>query len=524
MPPGALGSGEPTCQGARPRHRARVPAGRLRRRRAADQPGRGRRRDRRDPAHVGGFEGYYKNEEATQEPLPRAAGTGRAISPTGTPTAGSTSRAAPMNGSGSTARTSPPPRSRPSSPAIPASGPSPSTRCPTTRSATGSWRRSSCRDRRRVRPGGLRRLSSTASPISDEVAPGLRPGRRRAPQAGQHEDRQAAAAPGGVAGRNVFWRPRRATGCAHSTTTTGSGSIRSSAERRCRLGQRRHGARVDDRCSDGLRCVDRQGDRQRALAARPDPYRRPVDPGDVPGGSTAVPGRGTPATATRFRNQFRLCSSRGPAHLRLRQPLLPSEDALIRHQRPRRSRRPLGRRRRETPGYYISGRSTPTSPTRRSTRFPVRVRCTSGTTATPVIRRSPRPSETSSRYARSTATAGPARDGRRGWRARSLPNVGSRSGGGALRRPRPRAPRSFTGSIAGSRRTGATASTDDHGGALHSVPRRRGRRGAPRRARPRCRRRERSQRTGSGAQAGTDRPSIRSTTGSGDSPRRPAWS
>ena len=69
-------------------------------------------------------------------------------------------------------------------------------------------------------------------------------------------------------------------GCAHSGLPTGSDSSRSSAERRCRFGQQRHGGRprVDDECSDGC-CVDRQGDRHRALAARPDPYRRPVDRG-----------------------------------------------------------------------------------------------------------------------------------------------------------------------------------------------------------------------------------------------------
>ena len=55
--------------------------------------------------------------------------------------------------------------------------------------------------------------------------------------------------------------------------------------------------------------------------------------------------------ATRFRNQFRLCSSGGPAHLRLRQPLLRVGGRLDPPpgQGPRQSRRPLGRRRREAP-------------------------------------------------------------------------------------------------------------------------------------------------------------------------------
>ena len=134
----------------------------------------------------------------------------------------------------------------------------------------------------------------------------------------------------------------------------------------------------------------------------------------------------------------------------------------------------------------------------------VRVRSTTGTAATPVIRRSPRPSENSSRYAPSTRTA----TGRlqvmdeQGVAGMLLfPTLGVGTRGSAPRRSRGLPPRSSTGSIAGSRRTGATASR----GASLAVPY------IPfldpetaaaelqRRARPRCRRGQRSQRTGSRA-------------------------
>ena len=83
----------------------------------------------------GKFEGYYRPRRTPSRTGCATAGTGRATWPTSTRTASSTSPVAPGTGSGSTRRTSPPARSRRSSPAIPTWPSPPSTRCPTPRPA-----------------------------------------------------------------------------------------------------------------------------------------------------------------------------------------------------------------------------------------------------------------------------------------------------------------------------------------------------------------------------------------------------
>ncbi len=123
-------------QGARPRHRRRVPPRRVRRRPAGSptsttRSARSSRPRRRRASRA---------TTATRPP-PRSASatapTGRATSPTATPTGGCSSPAGRTTGCASTARTSRPARSRRSSPATPTCARSPSTPCPTTRSATG---------------------------------------------------------------------------------------------------------------------------------------------------------------------------------------------------------------------------------------------------------------------------------------------------------------------------------------------------------------------------------------------------
>ncbi len=110
--------------------RSSTPQGRLAERRGGD------RRAREHGAASALFEGYYKNDEAERAADARTAGTGRATSPTATPTASSTSPAATSSGCASTARTSPPRRSSGSSRATRAWCSPPSTRCPTRTWAT----------------------------------------------------------------------------------------------------------------------------------------------------------------------------------------------------------------------------------------------------------------------------------------------------------------------------------------------------------------------------------------------------
>ena len=130
-------------------------------------------------AGAGPFEGYYNNDEANAAGHRATAGTGAATSATSTTTATSTSPAAPPTGSGSTARTSRPARSRTPSPATPTSSSPRSTACPTTQAGDQVMAALVLRDGADVRPGARSPawLDAPARPRA-EVAAALRARRR----------------------------------------------------------------------------------------------------------------------------------------------------------------------------------------------------------------------------------------------------------------------------------------------------------------------------------------------------------
>ena len=129
---------------ARPRARSRAGRRRRRQREAARRARRARpraqRRGRASARSSTRRASVRSRATTTTTKRPRrrraSAGTGRATSATRTPTATSTSPAATPTGSASTARTSPPGRSRKRCATRPASCSRPSTACPTTRPAT----------------------------------------------------------------------------------------------------------------------------------------------------------------------------------------------------------------------------------------------------------------------------------------------------------------------------------------------------------------------------------------------------
>ena len=136
-------------------------------RRRADQRRRGGRR-------AGQHRGRRLLPGLLQRPRPRTpsgcgtACTGRATSPTATPTAGSTWPAAPPTGCASTARTSRRPRSSGSCAAARQSTGSPSTPCPTRTSATRSWPRSCSSDDATLTPGESRVIPGRAArPVAE---------------------------------------------------------------------------------------------------------------------------------------------------------------------------------------------------------------------------------------------------------------------------------------------------------------------------------------------------------------------
>ncbi len=98
----------------------------------------------------------------------------------------------------------------------PRCGPPRSTRCPTTRSATGSWSRSRSTTSKPSTSRSSTRSSAASRDLGHEVVAQLRPGRGRAPEARQHEDRQDASATRRLARirRLVATRPRRGAAAA----------------------------------------------------------------------------------------------------------------------------------------------------------------------------------------------------------------------------------------------------------------------------------------------------------------------
>ena len=140
---GSTRSGARGHRRARPGHRGGVPAGPLRRAGASAQRGGGHRR-----ARVQGrrrrLRGLLAQRRGRDAPGCARVGTGRATWPTATRPGSSTSPGATTTGCGSTARTSPRPRSSGSCNAIPTSCWPPSTPCPTRSSATRSWWPCSC--------------------------------------------------------------------------------------------------------------------------------------------------------------------------------------------------------------------------------------------------------------------------------------------------------------------------------------------------------------------------------------------
>ena len=119
MPAGALGIADDSVRVINPETGRECPPGDLRARRARSLNLEQAVGEIVETEPSTGFEGYYRNEEATQAPGSATAGTGQATSRTATRTAGSTSPGARTSGSASTARTSLPVRSRRSSAATP---------------------------------------------------------------------------------------------------------------------------------------------------------------------------------------------------------------------------------------------------------------------------------------------------------------------------------------------------------------------------------------------------------------------
>ena len=205
MPAGALGTADDSVKVLDPETGAGVPAGGVRRPAPGHEPRSGRRRDRRDPAD----RRASRATTATRRPPSDAsatAPTGPATWPTATPTAGSTSPAGRTTGCGSTARTSPPGRWRRSSAATPTCGRSAVYAVPDDPVGDRVMAGPGAPRRRDLRPGGLRRVPPRPARPRPEVGPRLRPGRRRAPEAVEHEAgqegapaRRLAGRPGGVA-------------------------------------------------------------------------------------------------------------------------------------------------------------------------------------------------------------------------------------------------------------------------------------------------------------------------------------
>ena len=135
-PPGRARPGPRGHRGARPGHRRGVPPGPLRRAGPAAQRRGGHRRAGEPRAAGPGFEGYWRNDEAERARLREGwYWTGRPRLPRRR-RASSTSPGGTTTGCGSTARTSPRPRSSGSSSATPTWCWPPSTPCPTRSWAT----------------------------------------------------------------------------------------------------------------------------------------------------------------------------------------------------------------------------------------------------------------------------------------------------------------------------------------------------------------------------------------------------
>ena len=170
-PAGRTGPGPARHDDRRPRDRRGVPPGRLRRPGSPAQRRGGHRRDGQPDRAAPGSRGTGATPRPTR-PGCATAGTGPATSPTGTRTTSSTSAAATTTGCGSTARTSPPPRSRASCSAIPTWCWPRSTPCPTPWWATRSWPPSCSATGATFDPDGLRRVPGRARRTS---APSGRP-------------------------------------------------------------------------------------------------------------------------------------------------------------------------------------------------------------------------------------------------------------------------------------------------------------------------------------------------------------
>ena len=275
-PPARSGTADRHGEGARPRDRRGVPAGRVRRPTAGSSTSTRPSARSSRPQPASGFEGYYRNEAATQERFRDGCYWSGDLAYRDADGwlyfAGRSNEWLRVDGENFAA-----------APVEAIVARHPDVRSvavyavPDDPVGDRVMVALELRDGADVRPGGVRRVPRRPARPRPEVGPRLRPGRRRAAEARQHEARQDAACAATLAGRRASsGGPARARSCGRSPWTT--------------VAARPTGAVTEPR--------PRAADPRRGPRTRSDATRRPDVSRDRAGGGARAPAR---ASQTRAR-------------------------------------------------------------------------------------------------------------------------------------------------------------------------------------------------------------------------------